>query len=260
MEESKMLKIGLTPCFLYPDPERKVFSKKSLIYFEKDMASYVGSAGCMPILIPDLKGEHLERFLNQLDGFIFQGGSDICPATYGEKPIDQERWPGDPYRDKFELKVLDYAYKKKKPILGICRGMQLINVFFEGTLYQDLLTETKTPQVHRSQEKYDKVKHLISLSKEGVLSSLYDGKDQVSVNSVHHQGVKKLGKNLKIEAICKGDNLAEAISHEKFEENYVLGVQWHPEFSQTLKNEVIDPNPILQNFLNKAEELRKGKK
>ena len=194
MEGNKMLKIGLTPCFLYPDPERKVFSKKSLVYFEKDMASYVGSADCMPILIPDLKDQYLERFLDQLDGFILQGGSDICPASYGEKPLDQERQARDPYRDKFELKVLEYAYKKNKPILGICRGMQLINVFFKGTLYQDLLTETKTPLVHRSQEMYDKVKHTISLSKEGILSSLYEGKEKVTVNSVHHQGLKSLEK------------------------------------------------------------------
>ena len=251
-----MLKIGLTPCFLYPDPTRKVFSKKSLAYIEKDMATYVGSYDCMPILIPDLKGDHLQKFLDQLDGFIFQGGSDISPTSYGDKPIDNERWPGDPYRDKFELKILKYAFERNKPILGICRGMQLINIFFKGTLYQDLAIETKTPLKHRSQEEYDKVNHSISLSEEGVLCKLYNGSKEVRVNSVHHQGVKKLGSDLNIEAVCPTDNLVEAISYKKFNENFILGVQWHPEFSETLKGEVIDPSPLLENFLKRAQERK----
>ena len=253
-----MLKIGMTPCFLYPDPTRKFFSKKSLAYLEKDMASYVGSYDCMPILIPDLKGEHLDQFLNQLDGFIFQGGSDISPSTYGEEALDQDRWPGDPYRDKFELKILKYAFEKNKPILGICRGMQLINVFFKGTLYQDLALETKTTLTHKNHEEYDKVKHSITLKEKGILFKIYNKEKQVDVNSVHHQGVKKLGSDLNIEAFCPADNLIEAISYKKFDESFILGVQWHPEFSETLKEKIIDPGPLLKCFLKRIHE-RKGK-
>lgn len=127
-----MIKIGVTSCFFYPDINRRVYGKKTLSYLEMDTANYLADAGVMPVLIPLLTGEKLENFLSELDGLILQGGDDVSPLSYGEEPIEDGRWPGDIKRDKYELEVIDYFYKKKLPIYGICRGSQILNVYFGG--------------------------------------------------------------------------------------------------------------------------------
>ena len=113
-----MLKIGISACFMYPDPSRTVFGKKSLNYLENDMARYIGQKGIMPVLIPDLEGEVLTDLLAEMDGFIFQGGNDLAPQSYGEEPILEGRWKGDAYRDQYELRILDYAVQAGKPVFG----------------------------------------------------------------------------------------------------------------------------------------------
>jgi putative glutamine amidotransferase len=133
-----MIKIGVSACFMYPDPTRTVFGHKQLTYFEHDMSRYLSRPGVMPILLPDLPWEELEQYLNEMDGFVFQGGADISPSTYGDEMIENGRWPGDRHRDQYELKIMDWAFKNKKPIFGICRGFQLLNVYFGGKMYQDL--------------------------------------------------------------------------------------------------------------------------
>lgn len=107
-----MLKIGLSACFMYPDPTRVVFGHKSLTYMENDMARFVARDGVLPVLIPDLPAEQLHSILEQLDGIVFQGGADLCPETYGEPYLDKERWPGDKHRDCYELALADFFFKK----------------------------------------------------------------------------------------------------------------------------------------------------
>jgi putative glutamine amidotransferase len=92
------------------------------------------------------------------------------------------------------------------------------------------------------------------LKEKGILFKIYNQEKIVDVNSVHHQGVKKLGSDLNIEAFCPDDNLIEAISYKKFDESFILGVQWHPEFSKTLKEKIIDPGPLLKYFLKRVQE------
>ena len=124
-----MLKIGLSACFFYPDPKRSVFGLKSLSYFENDMVSYVAQDGVLPVLIPDLPMPRLTPLLAQMDGLILQGGADVCPESYGEPYLNREMWPGDRHRDQYELSLVDFFFKQKKPILGICRGFQILNVY-----------------------------------------------------------------------------------------------------------------------------------
>lgn len=241
-----MIRLGVSACFMYPDPNRAVFGHKTLAYFEQDMARFLSRRGVMPVFLPDLPWQELLQFLDEMDGFVFQGGADIAPATYGEQPIENNRWPGDPHRDQYELKILDYAVKKKRPVLAICRGFQLANVFFGGSLYQDLKLLTSTPVEHRNAELYDRIKHEVCCPEESFLKKLY-GSDRLTVNTVHHQGVKTLGKGLVVDALCPEDQLIEAFHHE---EHPVLGVQWHPEFSPTLKDAVADPAPLYDYFLS----------
>jgi putative glutamine amidotransferase len=235
---------------MYPDPTRVTFGKKTLQYLEKDMSLYLSRAGVMPILIPDLPESELIPFLMEMDGFVFQGGVDIAPGTYHETPIENARWPGDAYRDQYELRILDFAFQNKKPILAICRGFQLTNVYFGGTLYQDLKLQTGTPMVHRDAELYDRIHHTVKLTDDSIFKKITPNLPGViTVNTVHHQGVKTLGKNLVVDAICPDDQLIEAFHYPDLENNFVVAVQWHPEFSPTLKDTVTDPKPLYEFFL-----------
>lgn len=246
-----MIHLGVSSCFMYPDPSRAVFGHKTLAYFEQDMARYLSRPGVLPILIPDLPEEDLMKYLDQMDGFVFQGGSDIAPSTYNEEPIANGRWPGDPQRDQYELIILDYAYKRRRPVFAICRGMQLVNVFFGGTLYQDLKTCITESHEHRNPEIYDKVMHELTCTPDGLLKKLYHS-DRIIVNSVHHQGIKTLGKGLVKDAITQ-DNLTEAFHYEDMDNHFILGVQWHPEFSHTLGDKVADPEPLYDYFLEAVQ-------
>ncbi len=250
-----MIYIGVSSCFMYPDITRTVFGHKTLAYFEQDMARYLSREGVMPILIPDLPENELLAFIGQMDGFVFQGGADIAASSYKEASIENGRWPGDPHRDQYELKIMDYAFINKRPILGICRGFQLTNVFFGGTLYQDLKTVTGTDVIHRDGVTYDRVHHEVECTPESLLTEIYKEK-KLTVNSVHHQGIKTLGKDLIVDAISPDDKLIEAFHHKNLEQHYVVGVQWHPEFSHTLKDKVCDPHPLYHHFLDSVKKQK----
>ncbi len=187
----------------------------------------IEKAGGIPVLIPVMERlESMTRLLDQLDGLLLAGGTDINPLLYGE---NQKFGLGkvNPMRDEWELKLLKYFIEKKNsPVFGICRGHQLINIYFGGTLYQNLEKEQPKGQLHwlsnypsgyPSQEIYIQGK-----------SKLYDvyQKDKIYVNSLHNQGIKQLGEGLIATARGK-DQLVEAVEHES--KPWVLGVQYHPE-------------------------------
>ena len=242
-----MIKLGISSCFMYPDLNRNVFGAKSLSYVENDMANYVTRRGVLPVLIPDIKDEKLlNDILSEMDCFVLQGGVDIAPETYGEEPIG--KWKGDAYRDTFELKILDYAVKNSKPIMGICRGFQLMNVYFGGTLHQDTLTQKEGVNNHRSAVLYDNIKHPVVFTEGGFLDQLYVNEKDPYVNTVHHQAVKDLGENLEVYAFSD-DGLIEAFGYVKEPTGKIFGVQWHPEFFHTIKNELVDADILFDAFL-----------
>lgn len=245
-----MIKIGITSCFLYPDKERVVFGPKTLSYIENDMARYVTKKGILPVLLPDVDDELLADILKEMDGFVLQGGSDLAPQTYGEEPIG--KWKGDAHRDQYELKILDFAIKNSKPVLGICRGFQLMNAYFGGTLYQDIETQRPDAGSHRSADLYDTISHAVEFTAGSYLDKLYNGVTEPKINTVHHQAVKTLGNNLEVYAKSK-DGFIEAFGYTKEPEGKVMGVQWHPEFTPTLKNELIDESIIYNAFLQHAK-------
>jgi len=244
-----MIKIGISSCFMYPDPNRLVFGPKTLSYLENNMATYIGQKGVLPVLIPNLTDDLLLDILEEMDGFVFQGGTDLATATYGEDPIIPGKWLGDPVRDAYELKIMDFAFKNGKPIFAICRGFQLLNAYLGGTLYQDIATQRPDAIIHRDAQAYDSLRHELNLVPGELLHDIY-GDQKAIVNTVHHQGIKKLGNHLTVLATSKADGIIEAVGYSKAPAGKIMGVQWHPEFSFQRVDEVLDPQLLYATFLN----------
>jgi putative glutamine amidotransferase len=252
------LKIGVSACFFYPDPARAAFALKTLQYVEQSVPHWIMSGGALPVMIPSPTGETargdvgFDDYAQWLDGLVLHGGADVWPGSYGETPM-QERWNGDRNRDDYEIALVQAFAKAGKPVFGICRGLQLINVAFGGTLYQDIPTQRPEALVHRDAVAYDRNFHQLALEPGTRLATLLAGQPSRTINSVHHQGVKDLAANFVVEARCPDDGMIEAIRHTGGA--WVAGVQWHPEFHKP-EHGTLDDAPILQDFLNAARAAR----
>ncbi|MFP5519865.1 MAG: YbdK family carboxylate-amine ligase [Bdellovibrionia bacterium] len=228
-------------------------------YLESTIAAWLGSQGVMPLMIPSASattGIHQSSldptlFAKELDALILQGGSDIHPRFYQEEPQNYG-YEFDEERDLYELQLIEAFIKEGKPILGICRGFQLLNIYFGGSLHQDL--ETANFKQHLDKAKSREHTHLVTLQKEGLLSQIYGKELQENVVSIHHQGIKKLGENLKIEALSSHDNLIEAFSYTG--SNFVVGVQWHPEFHNLGMDQHLDGAPLFKTLVQAAKQRK----
>lgn len=243
-----MIKIGVSACFFHPDLDRTTFGPKTLSYLENDMAAYVARPNVLPILIPELPKAEKLAIVKEMDGLVLQGGADLAPETYDEKPIG--KWLGDRIRDEYELELMKLFLEADKPVLGICRGFQVMNAYYRGTLFQDIKTQRPNSLNHRDAIEYDRVHHEVRFEKGSFLDKLYAGAEKPMVNSVHHQAVKEIGKGLIPQAYCAEDDILEAFIHEDVEPGKIMGVQWHPEFFHTLGDRLINPFKIIDTFLS----------
>jgi putative glutamine amidotransferase len=240
------VRIGISAAFMYPDPNRGVFAPKTLCYVEADLARWIASQpGWEPVLIPDLPQDALNRLLDGLEAVVFQGGTDLAPETYGSAPDAAGRWKGDPARDAYELQLMEQVFLRKMPVLGVCRGAQLLNVYLGGTHCMDLPSMRPSVVTHRDADRYDHNLHAIEWAERGFLAQVYAGAAVKRVNSVHHQGMLTVGAEVRVEAICPEDGLIEAICWTGDRPGRVLGVQWHPEFSWNAPQPVLDPMTLL---------------
>ncbi|HHI81193.1 MAG TPA: gamma-glutamyl-gamma-aminobutyrate hydrolase family protein [Planctomycetes bacterium] len=224
-------RIAVSVSFEAPDPNRHLFKGKPLQYIEQGIVHSVYAAEGIPLLVPYWggmpEGKNCEELLNGFQGLLLTGGLDISPRSYGQQANATE-WEGDPERDQYEIDLFREAHRRGLPVLGICRGCQLMNVALGGSLYQDLPSEKPETLPHRDQELYDRLMHPIVLEPEGILGRAL-GRDECSwieVNSVHHQAVRGVGEGLRVTAKAQ-DGVIEALEGE---EGYLLGVQWHPEW------------------------------
>lgn len=185
----------------------------------------VVKAGGIPIIIPIMENkENIYRYLDIVDGIIFTGGGDISAQYFGEEPIKEvDEICLD--RDMTEMALFHEAYKRGRPIFGICRGHQLINIALGGSIYQDIYTQVANVLGHRCNDNVQDGYHSISIKKDSMLFDIFQ-KENLVVNSQHHQSIKSLGKDLKITASAT-DGIVEAI--ESTNDNFILGVQFHPE-------------------------------
>ena len=168
----------------------------------------------------------INRMVDICSGFLFTGGQDVSPEMYGEL-AEYDNIVCCEDRDKMEKSVLQQALIFEKPVLGICRGLQFINAALGGTLYQDIPSEVKSDIEHHQSPPYDVPVHNVKLEKGTPLFKLLQ-KQQLDVNSYHHQGVKELAPQLKAMARSE-DGIVEAVYMPL--RKFVWAVQWHPEFS-----------------------------
>ena len=217
--------------------------KKSKI--ENTYIKVIEASGGMAILLPyTANPESIERFVGLCDGFIFAGGADIEPARYGEEkhPLCGETTP---YRDEVEFLAFEKIMKTEKPIMGICRGSQLINVALGGTLYQDIPSEIKTDLTHKQEHPHSEPAHEANVVSGSLLHSLI-GKSRIHINSLHHQAIKELGDGLTPMAVAD-DGIIEAIVRTG--KRLVWGFQWHPE--KTFDNSA-DSKIIFKKFIEEC--------
>ena len=187
----------------------------------------IEQAGGIPVMLP-LTSDHriLKKVVSDFDGFLLTGGHDIDPQIYGEKKtelcgeISQER-------DEMEQYLIENILKLDKPILGICRGLQILNAVLGGTLYQDLTKQHPSDVIHHQSPPYDRPVHEVSIQQDSPLHRLLET-DILPVNSYHHQGIHSLAPELEPMARAS-DGLIESVRLP--EADFIWAVQWHPEFS-----------------------------
>ena len=187
----------------------------------------VEEAGGIPVMLPLTDDEDEIRQLSEsFDGFIFTGGPDVSPWVYGEEKLDI---CGDctEMRDKMERVLLPLVLEQNKSVLGICRGIQILNAVLGGNLYQDHPTQHPSQINHRMAAPYDREEHEVAIVEGTPLAEIV-GVCRMGVNSCHHQAIKDLAPSLEVMATAD-DGLIEAVYMPG--KNFTIAVQWHPEFS-----------------------------
>jgi putative glutamine amidotransferase len=242
--------IGIT-CSLEEKEDRK--RKYPVIFpFDYLKRSYylaIEKAGGLPVLLPNLRDLKLiDHLLRLIDGLIISGGYDVHPKYYDSSKVHKSV-KLTPDRDKFELALVKKARGKKIPVLGICRGHQLINVAFGGTLYQDLsLSKGKTFD-HKSGRILDyQKKHQVIIKKGSKLFSIL-GKKEIEVNTSHHQIIKDVAPGFVATAWSNEDGVIEGLESQK--DRYLLSVQWHPEVNFENKNSKLLFESLIRSAIKK---------
>jgi len=224
--------------------EKEKAKGKESPYFKAMLAAGAGADEIVLVSAADASRSRAAAF----DGVLLAGGDDVDPAFYGEEKRHESVHVDRP-RDEFELNLLEQALNRRLPIFGICRGTQVINVKFGGTLYQDLKSDT-TPEVeHKQNGSRGDTSHRVTLTDpDSRLASVFTG--SCRVNSLHHQAIKRLGRGLRVTAHSE-DGLVEAVEAAEAYP-FLVAVQWHPE---ELVHEHEEQRALLERFVNKCREL-----
>lgn len=221
-------------------------------------------AGGIPFIIPPFEeSDRLGNLLDCLDGIIFSGGGDLNPLLFGEEPI-KELHSITPERDVQELLLARLAYDRQIPILGICRGIQMLNAALGGTLYQDIHTQMEGTRIKHSQDQDRHYpSHTVKIAKGSILARLFghsalstpasDG-FHIAVNSFHHQACKDPAPCLKVTAVSP-DGVIEAVESNEFKS--ILAVQWHPEYILKNYHEML---PIFEWLISESTKFKQAKK
>lgn len=212
---------------------------------QQNLVDVLTEAGALPIVLPLSDVENVKQYVDQVDGILLAGGSDVDPQNYNEQPQPLIK-NVEPDRDEFEIAIIKEARKQNKPIMGICRGMQVLNVAFGGNLYQDLSYYDGLAIRHSQTTPIEFKTHAVKFKEGSFLADIFGLED--SINTLHHQAVKDLGSIFEVTAWAP-DGVIEAI--ESVDDGAkVIGIQWHPE-------ETVATDPQSQELFNRFVELAK---
>lgn len=225
--------------------EMRSLNQKKADYVPRPVIDAIGRNGMIPIVLPYFEYGEVDDFISMFDGLVLTGGANPSPKFYGEEPI----WSlgaTNEKRDLFEIPLIQKTIAAKKPILAICRGIQIMNVAMGGTLWQDMSAQKESGSFVQHMQKFDtSMGHWISFEKGSELYDLFG--EGMYVNSRHRESVKEVAKGFHVVARAK-DNMVEAIESD---DHLHIGVQWHPENME----EAMDP--LFVHFREKVENNRK---
>ncbi len=213
-----------------------------------DYINAVKEAGGIPALFsPCVDNDYIEGIVNRCDAILFSGGLDINPLYYGEVPTEYCSQIV-PERDEFEFKLLDRAVKKDKPILGICRGFQLINIYYGGSMYQDIKeVEEKRDNHFTANLPRWHYSHKVKIKEGSQIAAAYNT-EVIKTNSFHHQLIRKVGNKLQPTAYAV-DSTIEGL--ENINKKFLVGIQWHPEMMFAKEKKHLK---IFKYFISRAQE------
>ena len=206
----------------------------------------IEEAGGIPVMLPLTDDvTEITQLAESFDGFVFTGGPDVSPWVYGEEKLDICGECTE-MRDKMEQILLPLVLDADKSVLGICRGIQILNAVLGGSLYQDHSSQHPSGVNHRMAAPYDRVEHMVNVLEGSPFRTIL-GTDRIGVNSCHHQAIKELAKDLRPMAVAD-DGLIEAVYMP--DKRYVMAVQWHPEFSYKVD---MNSKKIFKSFVDSME-------
>lgn len=226
--------------------EIKELSYTKIAYTPLETIEGIYQAGGVPFLLPITDKKLAKQYAKEIDGLLLSGGHDVSPLFYGEEPSPKLEKTLPP-RDEFEIELIKEVLTLQKPIFAICRGLQILNVALGGTLYQDInsLDKTKIKHLQTTHPKFSS--HTVQIEKDSLLYELLGKK--TLVNTLHHQAIKTLGKDL-IATAFSSDGYIEAVESQ-IPEQYIMAVQWHPEILLLNNNE--EAKKLFSNFVDKCK-------
>jgi len=248
-----MLKIGVLGNYFRPEREGAP-STFGAYYTNKDYIDSLEGLDVLPLCFPyTLSTRRIRSFLEMLDGLLLTGGFDIPSSFFREEEIQGPSYTYDAQRVEFELLLLDEVEKLQLPVFAICLGLQMYNVHRGGTLIQDIPTQLPASKINHSASSKDSrvLSHPVEVKMGSYLYSVL-GKQEIEVNSSHHQAVGKVGKGLLINAVSE-DGVIEGLESE---DSRFVGVQWHPE---SLQYEMKEHSSLFEDFVKRCTEFA-GKK
>lgn len=248
--------IILTTSFADDDYEKGDFPYLSV---KRPYIECLHAAGAVPLIVPfQNEKENLRVLAEMADGLLLPGGEDVHPRRYGREDIHENSGPFSHERDEMEIALAEFFIACGKPIFGICRGAQIVNVALGGTLYQDIQSECGTSLRHEYDESVSKLEryvkdvHEVFLLKDTTLADFF-GREKIMTNSLHHQAIRRAAEILRVNAIAE-DGIVEGIESKDMKAHWVLGVQWHPE---TIMKEHPEQSVLFEKFTQAAEMTRR---